>query len=85
MKVLNFWSGTHSQTPLDVFVREPFDFTKEYEQAVIRELAPGLPVRIVQLNTLLSMKKSAGRLQDLADIDELSLLHGLPSSYDGPE
>jgi hypothetical protein len=39
-------------------------------------------VRIVSLPTLLQMKKSAGRPKDLADIDELSLLHGLPSSYD---
>lgn len=85
MKVLNFWSDTHRDTPLDVFVSEPFDFGAEYEKAHIRELAPGLPVRIVQLATLLQMKKSAGRPKDLADIDELSLLHGLPSSYDRPE
>ena len=85
MEVLNFWSDTHRETPLDIFVTEPFDFHAEYEKAEIRELAPGLPVRIVCLETLLQMKKSAGRPQDLADIDELSLLHGLPSSYDRPE
>lgn len=26
MKVLNFWSDLHRETPLDVFVSEPFDF-----------------------------------------------------------
>lgn len=85
MEVMNFWSDSHRETPLDIFVTEPFDFVAEYEKAEIRELAPGLPVRIVRLETLLQMKKSAGRPKDLADIDELSLLHGLPSSYDRPE
>ena len=28
------------------------------------------------------MKRAAGRPLDLADIDELNLLHGRPSSYD---
>ena len=82
MKVLNFWSDARRETPLDVFVAEPFDFAEEYLKAATRELSSGLSVRIVSLPTLFEMKKAAGRPQDLADIDELSLLHGLPSSYD---
>jgi hypothetical protein len=82
MKVLKFWSDAHRETPLDVFVSEPFDFLREYEAAAIRESAPGVAVRIVTLSTLLAMKLSAGRPQDLADIDELNLLHNNPSSYD---
>lgn len=82
MQVLSFWSDLHRDTPLDVFISEPFDFIKEYELAEVREISPGLCVRIVRLETLLKMKKQAGRLKDLADVDELSLLHGLPSSYD---
>jgi predicted nucleotidyltransferase len=82
MKVLRFWSDAHRETPLDVFVSEPFDFLREYEAAAIRESAPGVAVRIVTLSTLLAMKLSAGRPQDLADIDELNLLHNNPSSYD---
>ena len=82
MQVLNFWSDEHRETPVDVFVAEPFDFEAEYERAVMQELIPGVNARIISLATLLQMKKSAGRPKDLADIDELSLLHGLPSSYD---
>jgi hypothetical protein len=82
MRVLNFWSDQHRDTPLDLFVAEPFDFATEYEHAEIREVSPGLPVRIVRLATLLEMKRAAGRGKDLADIDELNLLYGLPSSYD---
>jgi hypothetical protein len=85
MEVLNFWSDDHRETPLDVFVTEPFNFADEYAKTEIRELTPGLPVHIVSLATLLQMKKAAGRPKDLADIDELSLLHGLPSSYDKAE
>ena len=82
MRVLTFWSNRHRETPLDVFVEEPFDFSREYAAADTEELLPGLKVRIVNLSTLLAMKRAAGRSQDMADIDELNLLHGKPSSYD---
>lgn len=82
MKVLNFHSDLHRETPLDVFIQMPFDFDEEYRQSVIYESTPGLPVRVVRLDTLLEMKRSARRGQDMADIDELNLLHGRPSSYD---
>ena len=82
IKVLKFWSDAHRETPLDVFIDEPFDFAVEYARADARETKPGLQVRIVSLDALLAMKRSAGRPRDLADIDELNLLHGKPSSYD---
>jgi predicted nucleotidyltransferase len=82
MKVLKFWSDLHRETPLDVFIDEPFDFASEYAAADVRESLPGLPVRIVILSTLLAMKQTANRPQDIADIDELNLLHRRPSSYD---
>jgi hypothetical protein len=85
MTVLNFWSDQHRHTPVDIFVAEPFDFAAEYERAEVREVAAGLAVRIVTLETLFEMKRLANRPKDLADIDELSLLHGFPSSYDRPE
>ena len=82
MKVLKFWSDRHHNTPLDVFIDEPFDFPREYSASTVRESLPGLPIHIVSLSTLLEMRRTAGRPQDLADIDELNLLHGGPSSYD---
>lgn len=84
MQVLNFSSDQHRETPLDIFVTEPFNFAEEYKNAEDREVAPGLMVRIVSLETLFAMKRAANRPKDLADIDELSLLHGFPSSYDNP-
>jgi len=82
MTVLRFWSDQHRETPLDVFVAEPFDFEREYANADVLESAPRLPVRIVSLATLLKMKRQAARPQDMADIDEMNLLHGKRSSYD---
>lgn len=76
MTVLNFHSDRHRETPIDVFVTEPFDFEGEYRTALVEELAPGVPLRIVRLETLLRLKQQAGRPQDLADIAELRLLHG---------
>lgn len=75
MTVLNFHSDAHRDTPVDVFVTEPFDFEEEYDAAMVVEIAPGRPVRIVRLATLLRLKDEAGRPQDIADAAELRHLH----------
>lgn len=85
MLVLKMWSDSHRETPLDIFVSEPFDFDVEYSAVLRQETAPGSHAPILQLETLLAMKKEAGRPKDLADIDELHLLYGRPSSYDREE
>lgn len=76
MMVLNFYSDEHRETPINVFVAEPFDFEREYQRAVIEEVAAGVPLRIVALPALLKLKRQAGRPQDLADVAELTQLHG---------
>ncbi len=76
MMVLNFQSDAHRETPVDIFVREPFDFELEHRLAVVQDVAPNVPVRIVRLPTLLRLKREAGRPRDVADIAELRLLHG---------
>jgi hypothetical protein len=76
MTVLNFHSDRHRETPVDVFVSEPFDFKREHGLALVEEVAPGVPLRIVRLETLLRIKEDAGRPQDLADVAELRSLQG---------
>jgi hypothetical protein len=71
MIVLKLWSDEHHRTPVDIFVQEPFDFTAEAESASMLEVYPGLMAPVVSLPTLLEMKQSAGRPQDLIDIEEL--------------
>ena len=82
MLVLKFWDDQHRDTPLDVFVHEPFDFDEEHRLAMRQELLPGLTVPVIRLETLFRMKQQAGRPKDLADVDELNLLYGRDSSYD---
>jgi predicted nucleotidyltransferase len=74
MMVLNLWSERFRDTPVDIFVTEPFDFTKVYETALTEVLPDGTPVRIVDLGTLIDMKKAAGREKDRDDIRNLEIL-----------
>lgn len=74
MLVLPLWSDIHRRTPVDVFVYEPFDFSAEIQRAGFQSIAQGLEAPIVSLQTLLEMKKTAGRPQDVADIEALRLL-----------
>ena len=76
MTVLNFHSERHRETPVDVFVTEPFDFDSEYGLALVEEVAPSVPLRIVRLETLVRLKEDAARPQDLADVAELRSLQG---------
>lgn len=71
MQVLNLFSDRHRETPIDIFVEEPFDFEKAYAGACIEEIAPGVPIRFVDLETLIAMKERAGRPKDLDDIAHL--------------
>jgi hypothetical protein len=71
MIVLKLWSDVHRRTPIDIFIYEPFDFSKEFARARHLEVAAGVLAPVVSLDTLISMKKSAGRPLDLIDIQEL--------------
>ena len=71
MRVLNFHSDRHRETPVNVFVTEPFDFDSEYDAAPKQELAPGLFARFVSIPTLVAMKEVASRPIDEDDIRHL--------------
>lgn len=75
MKVLQFWSDQHRQTPIGVFLQVPFEFDAEYAAAPIKQLREIGPIPIVTLHTLLQMKKSADRTQDRIDLENLALLY----------
>lgn len=71
MQVLQFFCEEHRETSVDVFAFEPFDFTAEYDRALVKNLPGGVEVRFVRLETLIRMKEAAGRPQDLTDAAEL--------------
>jgi hypothetical protein len=72
MQVLQFWSDAHRDTPVDMFVSEPFAFDEEYRRALLKPLGP-TPVRFVSIPTLIRMKETAGRPQDRIDIEHLRM------------
>ncbi len=71
MQVLQFWSDEHIETPVDIFVTEPFNFDEEYSQSKNKPLSDGKSVYFVTIPTLIKMKESSGRPQDLLDIEFL--------------
>lgn len=70
MQVLQFWSDAHRETPVDMFVREPFDFEDEYRRSLLKPLGR-IEVRFVTIPTLIRMKEAANRPQDKIDIEYL--------------
>lgn len=70
MQVLQFWPDAHRETPVDMFVREPFDFEEEYRRALLKPLG-GIDVGFVTVATLIRMKQEANRPQDRIDVEYL--------------
>jgi hypothetical protein len=83
MQVLNFYSDQHRTAPVDIFVVEPFDFEHEHGQALVSEVAEGIPVRFISIQTLIEMKRLAGRPRDLDDIQHLGWILE-DNGQDGP-
>lgn len=81
MIVLKLWSDTHRRTPIDVFIYEPFDFDQEYAEAVREDVLGGMHAPVVRYQTLIEMKRAAGRPQDLADIADLERLQELKKEF----
>jgi hypothetical protein len=75
MLVLKMWSDAHRETPLDIFVYEPFDFDTEYERALVGE--EDLPARFASIPALIAMKEAADRTQDRIDIEKLRIIADL--------
>ncbi|MEQ1881175.1 MAG: hypothetical protein ABL878_09410 [Burkholderiales bacterium] len=73
MQVLQFWSDQHRETPVDVFVTEPFVFEDEYRKSLKKALYGNTEVRFVSIPTLIQMKQAAGRPHDLIDIEYLRM------------
>jgi hypothetical protein len=71
MITLKLWSDQHQRTPIDIFVYEPFEFIEEAARATRLEVCAGVIAPVVSLETLLRMKRDAGRPQDMIDIEEL--------------
>lgn len=67
------WSDIHKETPIGIFVSEPFPFDQEYARALNKPLYGKIEVRFVSIHTLIKMKETIGREQDLIDIEHLRI------------
>lgn len=74
MQVLQLWSDEHRETPIDIFVSEPFPFDEEFVNALVKPLYGSIDVRFVSIPTLIRMKEAVGREQDRIDIEHLRML-----------
>jgi predicted nucleotidyltransferase len=73
MLVFQMLDENRPDTRLDLFVTEPFDFDREFAAAKWEEVA-SVKAPVLQVATLIAMKKQVGRTRDLLDIEELSKL-----------
>ncbi|MBC7979669.1 MAG: hypothetical protein H7Y36_03795 [Armatimonadetes bacterium] len=74
MLVLKLWSDSHRRTPINVFIREPFDFDAEWEKVIYTAMGDVAKIPILSYNALIRMKEEAGREKDLLDISALRKL-----------
>jgi Nucleotidyl transferase AbiEii toxin, Type IV TA system len=63
--------GDKPETPtVDIVIHHPLDFKKAYQNKIERDIS-GTPVMLASIEDMITMKKAAGRAQDLADIVHL--------------
>jgi hypothetical protein len=75
MKVLQFWSDQHQETPVDVLIDVPFNFEADLAVATWKELRDIGAIPVLRLPTLVQLKRSANREQHRIDLDNLRLLY----------
>lgn len=67
---LSLISNTPATPTVDIVIHHPLEFKKAFANAVQRDLG-GTPVLLASLEDMITMKKAAGRAQDLSDITHL--------------
>jgi len=73
MEVFSFVDPAQPMTLIDVFIEEKIPF-REVMQEIVQMVAKGVTIPVVSLRHLKRLKQSAGRPQDLADIEAIETL-----------
>ncbi len=76
-KVFPLYSDRHPTLGIDLFLESPLPFDQAWEHVAWFDLRPGLRVPFVGLDDLLTMKRAAGRPQDVVDVETLEELRRL--------
>ncbi len=74
MQVLSLQSSQHRETTIDIFVTEPFDFDRAYNDAIRAEITADIHFNMVSIQTLIKMKERSNRGRDMDDIEHLKLI-----------
>jgi len=74
MVVFSLRSEQHRETPIDIFITDPFDFEIEYSRALKGNILPDVQTYFVSLQTLIHMKEETGRDKDREDVRQLKFL-----------
>jgi predicted nucleotidyltransferase len=75
----SFYNTHHNFMNLDVLVRTPFSFEYLWKKKSVRRI-DNFQVYLVSLEDLIAMKNSAGRKQDLEDVEILKKLGNIDES-----
>ena len=73
LTVFSLWSPRFPATEIDLFVREPFNFSAAYGRALHADIG-GTVVTVASLADLIALKRAAGRARDLEDIAALEAI-----------
>ena len=67
---LSLISSTSASPTVDIVIHHPLDFKQAFSKKVMRDIA-GTPVMLACIEDMITLKKAAGRAQDLSDIIHL--------------
>lgn len=69
MIVFTVWRQSEGRfEQIDIFLREPFDFEKAWQERYLPDVPGGLVIPCIDLERLIAMKQEAGRPKDIEDI-----------------
>ena len=72
--MIQLTTGRLRELPIDIFIREPFDFDQEFARCKQFEIAPDVFVPVASIKVLAQLKTAAGRPNDLDDLRRLKML-----------
>jgi predicted nucleotidyltransferase len=76
LQVLSFWSATHPELEVDLFVTEPFDFEAVHRRG-LRVQLDHAETTIPSIEDLIALKRAVDRTRDREDIAALEALLAL--------